>query len=257
MVRTAMRTKECDKHVSLSREHLTKAEEALSQGEPRRASQYGWATVGCLLSAIAETRGLPHMDRTDLCEVVRRLEKESGDPELTTLYEAASLLGYNYGQDFGWPKERVADELKRVKRLLGKLDRFILASVALEEINKATLRCPFCDARKPYNPRPIRNTAIMRELKGTRYEKEMRELRTHPKNCDCNGCSPYRYICQSCGLEWKQKPGQALDQLFGSLENAQKNLEYNERSKSAEKEKARQATYNAAAQWWLSTHSKH
>ena len=53
-------------HVSISREMLAKAEEALAQDDLLQASEKGWGAAAHMVRAIAERRGWAHKGHSEL-----------------------------------------------------------------------------------------------------------------------------------------------------------------------------------------------
>jgi NifB/MoaA-like Fe-S oxidoreductase len=76
----------------------------------------------------------------------------------------------------------------------------------------------------------------------------------HPKGCACKLCSPYIYVCQTCFLEWEQKPGEAPT-LLASIEEAKERLEDSKRKQVDANNRIDVAMKDAyAQQWWDARH---
>jgi len=100
---------------------LAKAEEALAQEDLLQASEKGWEAAAHMVKGIAQRRRWRHRGHRELYQVVNRLTQETGDSEISTLFDSASALHGNF-YEILMPKEMIENSLEQVRRFLQKLE---------------------------------------------------------------------------------------------------------------------------------------
>ena len=116
-----------------SRIFLTQAYEELAKGDLPQASEKGWGATAQMLKAVAQERGWQHRRHRDLYQIVGMLRLEIADPELTSLFSAATALRVNISENWHTAQD-VEDHLRRVDRFLNRLEKLLPAS--LEKTSK-------------------------------------------------------------------------------------------------------------------------
>ena len=107
-----------------SRHLLTQVRSELAMGDVRQASEKGWGASAQIVKAVAEGRGWDYGGHRQLHTVVRRLQQEPGNPEMTRLFQIANSLHCNFYEDVQ-EASAVAQALKDVDRFLTKLEPLI------------------------------------------------------------------------------------------------------------------------------------
>ncbi len=74
---------------------LQQAEVELAAGDIRQASEKGWGAAAQIAKAAAEQRSWPHRTHADLFRAVDGLTTESGDGNLSNLFQVANSLHQN------------------------------------------------------------------------------------------------------------------------------------------------------------------
>ena len=120
-MRNAMATQ---KYQRDSRHLLTQAWSELALADVRQASEKGWGAAAQIVKAVAEGRGWDHGGHRQLHTAVQRLQQETGDPEMTRLFQIANSLHYNFYEDVQGASA-VAQALNDVDRFLTKLEPLI------------------------------------------------------------------------------------------------------------------------------------
>ena len=110
-----------EKYQKDSRHLLAQARGELAQGDVRQASEKGWGAAAQIVKAVAETRGWVHGGHRQLHLAIRRLDQETGDPEITRLFQIANSLHFNFYEDVQ-EAAAVAQALDDVGLLLDKLE---------------------------------------------------------------------------------------------------------------------------------------
>jgi hypothetical protein len=105
----------------ISRELLTKAEEALAQNDLLQASEKGWGAAAHMVKEVAEKRGWRHNGHRELYQVVNRLAQDSCERELGISFTVASSLHSNFYENWT-PTAMITDDLLQVRELLPKLE---------------------------------------------------------------------------------------------------------------------------------------
>ena len=103
---------------------MPQAEAALIAGDEMQACEKAWGAVTHAVKYVAEQHGWRRDTRADLFRAVDNIVRLSGDPEIYSLFDDANALRQNIYE--GWlSDEHIAQNIKRVKRLLTKLDAFM------------------------------------------------------------------------------------------------------------------------------------
>ncbi len=111
-------------HREQSRIFLAQAYEELAKGDLPQASEKGWGAAAQMLKAVALERGWSDSRHRDMYEVVRDLRLETGDPELSVQFSAASSLHVNF-YEIKYSSDYIGDLLQQVEQLVGKLERLL------------------------------------------------------------------------------------------------------------------------------------
>lgn len=108
-------------YAEASREFIGKAYDYMAANDLRQASEKGWGAAAEMVKAIAEERGWPHQHHRLLYEIIEDLVDETGDPELSILFQRASRLHANFYEN--WLRPRVVRQsLQAVQELLRRLE---------------------------------------------------------------------------------------------------------------------------------------
>jgi len=110
-----------DEHSLISREMLSKAEEAVGQDDLLQASEKGWGAAAHMVKGLAEKRGWQHNGHRELYQVVNRLAQETGERGIRILFNSASALHSNFYENW-MPREMVEESLAQVKEFVEKLE---------------------------------------------------------------------------------------------------------------------------------------
>ena len=108
-------------HREQSRIFLAQAYEELAKGDLPQASEKGWGAAAQMLKATAQQRGWRNSTHRDLSGVVWALRRETGDPELSVQFSAASSLHVNF-YEIAHPSDYIEDLLQQVERLVDRLE---------------------------------------------------------------------------------------------------------------------------------------
>ena len=111
-----------DGYTQQSRQFLTRAKEELDEGDLVQASEKLWGASAQMVKAVAQRRGWRHNSHRSLNDIVSRLARESGDPNLMTLFGFAESLHFNFYEDVK-PREYVEHSASVVEELVSKLER--------------------------------------------------------------------------------------------------------------------------------------
>ena len=112
---TAQKYRDASSHL------LAQARSELHAGDVRQASEKGWGAAAQMVKAIAEQRGWEHDSPALLFDVVRDVQRTTGDPDLRRLFRLANALHINFYEDW-LDRVDVAEGLDDVERLLDKLE---------------------------------------------------------------------------------------------------------------------------------------
>ena len=110
-----------------SRVSLAEAFEELAKGDLQQASSKGWGAASQMVKAVSAERGWSHGSHRDLYQIVGMLRLEIVDPELTSLFSAATSLRVNASENWHTAQD-VEDHLRRVDRFLSRLEKLLPAS---------------------------------------------------------------------------------------------------------------------------------
>ncbi|OYT52018.1 hypothetical protein B6U66_02890 [Candidatus Bathyarchaeota archaeon ex4484_135] len=104
---------------------LSEAEEELSKGDLRQASEKIWGSAALAVKAVALAReGRRLASHGELWRFVSELARQEGDPDIRRLWHVATSMHVNYYE--GWADEGlVRGALEDVRKLLAKLERLI------------------------------------------------------------------------------------------------------------------------------------
>ena len=105
-----------------SRGLLAQGREELARGDARQASEKGWGAAAQMAKAVGEERGWPHRGHAQLFRIVERLVNETGDANISNLFQVASGLHHNFYENWDIA-QNVARALDEVERFLDKLER--------------------------------------------------------------------------------------------------------------------------------------
>ena len=117
-------TQDEEKYTSAGRELLEKAQEALTGGDLRQASEKGWGAAAQVVKAVAARRGWQHRSHAALFEVANRLVAETGDRQLSTQFHVAGNLHMNFYENW-LPTESVQSALENVQELVQTMQQFL------------------------------------------------------------------------------------------------------------------------------------
>lgn len=104
-----------------SRVFLRQAQEELAAGDLEQASEKLWGAAAQMVDAKAEQRGWRHDSHARLYAVVRQLADETGDPQLSRLFQVAGSLHFNFYEG-ALPREYIEDTVLVVQELIEKLE---------------------------------------------------------------------------------------------------------------------------------------
>ena len=107
-----------------SREYLARAFSELADQDLTQASEKGWGAAAQIVKAVADYRGEDHGHHRSLFRMADRLREESGDPELSRLFDTANSLHTNFYED-ALTYEGVEERLQRVRTFVEKVERFL------------------------------------------------------------------------------------------------------------------------------------
>ena len=108
-------------HVATSRRLLEQAEREYRAGDVSQASENGWQAAAHAVESIAERRGWPHEDRSDLFRAASAIADELERPRVWDLFHMASADQGNFKE--GWlDDEDIEDALAKVRELLELLE---------------------------------------------------------------------------------------------------------------------------------------
>ena len=109
-----------DRHDAYSRRLLEEAAQMLATGDRLQASEKMWAAVVHRLKAIAAERNWPYEGHDDGIMIARYLGRQSGNPQIKGLTEAATALHKNFYEDARYPDE-LAEDLDGTRELVEML----------------------------------------------------------------------------------------------------------------------------------------
>ena len=112
------------KYRERSRNFLVKAREELASGDLEQASEKGWGAAAVVVKALAEKRGDRHTGHALLSNIVDILARETGDPELSAMFDVASRLHINF-YEHTLDAQGIADRIDVVERFVEKIDALL------------------------------------------------------------------------------------------------------------------------------------
>ena len=107
-----------------SRVFLEQAYRELQEGDLYQASEKGWGASSQMVKAVAEERGWDHTRHRDLFSDVFRLRRETGDRDISRLFEPANLLHANFYEG-EMDQADVEDALERIRQFVEKLEALL------------------------------------------------------------------------------------------------------------------------------------
>ena len=108
-------------HTEISRRLIQQADDEFEKGDTLQASEKAWGAAAHALKSIAERRGWRHGRHRDLFPVVNRIAAETGQPEISFMFDAANTLHANFYENW-LPDDMVEDKIAAVKELLDRLE---------------------------------------------------------------------------------------------------------------------------------------
>ena len=112
------------RYADASREFRGKAWDYLAVEDLPQASEKGWGAAAEMVKAVAEERGWPHRSHRLLFASIDDLVTETGDTELSALFERVNVLHINFYENWMRP-QAVRRTLYAVTALLGKLEPLV------------------------------------------------------------------------------------------------------------------------------------
>ena len=110
-----------NRYTEMSQEYMARAEDYLSQGDMRQASEKSWGAAACALKSIAEERGWRHQSHSLLFDISNQVIDELGRPDLRDMFQSAKSMHQNFYENWE-PEEGVAYALGRIKEYLAELE---------------------------------------------------------------------------------------------------------------------------------------
>lgn len=113
-----------NQYIIASREYMGKAYQYLSEEDFPQASEKAWGAAAEMVKAIAEERGRYHRSHRVLYQIIDDLMGETGDPDLTRIFQVASDLHINYYERW-LPVATVRRGVADVQVLVDKLEPLV------------------------------------------------------------------------------------------------------------------------------------
>ena len=110
-----------NRYTEMSQEYMARAEDYLSQGDLKQASEKSWGAAACALKSIAEERGWRHQSHSLLFDISNQVIDELGRPDLRDMFQSAKSMHQNFYENWE-PEEGVAYALGRIKEYLAELE---------------------------------------------------------------------------------------------------------------------------------------
>ena len=117
-------TEEEERYATAAGELLTKAQEALAQGDLREASEKGWGAAAQVVKAVATRRGWLHQNHATLFEVVRQVALETGARRLQENFHTANSLHSNFYENW-MQSEAIEVGLEQVTEFIQGMEHFL------------------------------------------------------------------------------------------------------------------------------------
>ena len=108
-------------HAEISRRLIQQADDEFRKGDTLQASEKAWGAAAHALKSIAEEGGWRHGRHRDLFPVVKRIAEDTGQPEISLMFDAANTLHANFYENW-LPDDMVEDKIADVKDLLSRLE---------------------------------------------------------------------------------------------------------------------------------------
>ena len=107
-----------------SRTLLAQARNELATGDLRQASEKVWGAAAQMVKAVASGRGWRHNSHRELLRAVRRLRRESGDADISRLFDVAQIMHTNFYEDWEEAQD-IAQSLEDVERFVDLLEPLV------------------------------------------------------------------------------------------------------------------------------------
>ena len=117
-------TEDEERYAAAGRELLTKAREALAQGDLRQASEKGWGAAAQVVKAVATRKGWLHQNHATLFEVVRQVTLETGDRRFQENFHIANSLHSNFYENW-MLNEAIEVGLEQVGEFIQGMEHFL------------------------------------------------------------------------------------------------------------------------------------
>ena len=118
------RSKSAERYIRTSRQFIVQAQEEFDRGDMLQASEKAWGAAAQAVKATAEQRGWEHNTHARLFDNLKRVSRETGDPELHDLFHVANSLHQNFYE--GWQTDdSVRRGILRVKILVERLTALV------------------------------------------------------------------------------------------------------------------------------------
>ena len=118
------RSKSAERYIRTSRQFIVQAQEEFDRGDMLQASEKAWGAAAQAVKATAEQRGWEHNTHARLFDNLKRVSRETGDPELHDLFHVANSLHQNLYE--GWQTDdSVRRGILRVKILVERLTALV------------------------------------------------------------------------------------------------------------------------------------
>ena len=118
------RSKSAERYIRTSRQFIVQAQEEFDRGDMLQASEKAWGAAAQAVKATAEQRGWEHNTHARLFDNLKRVSRETGDPELHDLFHVANSLHQNFNE--GWQTDdSVRRGILRVKILVDRLTALV------------------------------------------------------------------------------------------------------------------------------------
>ena len=110
-----------NKYAVMSREYMARAEDYLTQGDLKQASEKSWGAAACALKSVAEQRDWNHQSHSLLFDISNQVADELSRPELRELFAVANSMHQNFYENW-MPAETVEHIVGRVRDYLTELE---------------------------------------------------------------------------------------------------------------------------------------
>ncbi len=110
-----------DEHAEISRRLIRQADDEFQKGDTLQASEKAWGGAAHALKSIAEQRGWRHGRHRDIFPVIKRIVEETGQSEISLMFDAANTLHANFYENW-LPDDMVEDKIAAVKDLLARIE---------------------------------------------------------------------------------------------------------------------------------------